>query len=105
MLVSHARSVGAAGNRERLKARQCLVGFQARKQFSDGAGLPRQNRLRRNLGQWLQNKPTFLETRMRKRELRPLALLISEGNEIKIQRTRLVHDHLGLPAELHLKCL
>jgi len=34
-----------------------------------------------------------------------LALLIPEGNEIKIQWTRLVHDHLGLPTELHLKCL
>ena len=51
----------------------------------------------------IQARP--LETRMRKRELRPLALLIPEGNEIKIHRTRLVHDHLGLAAELHLKCL
>ena len=61
----------ACRNRERLKARHRLVSLQARKQFGDGAGLPGQDRLGRNLGQWLQNKPAFLKTRMRKCELRP----------------------------------
>ena len=46
-----------------------------------------------------------MKTRMRKREMRPLALFIPEGNQIKVQRARLIYHHLGLSAKLNLKCL
>src|SRR5215207_1062710 len=61
--------------------------------------------MRCDASKWLRNELPHMRKGTRHGQQRPGTQLRSKRDEVKVERTRLIEDHLRPAAEFHLQCL
>ena len=90
---------------ESLKADKNFRCVQFREELDDRLGLAGQNGVWGDFTEWLKHEAALVPAGMWERELRGFAGFIAKGNNIQVQRARLVEYFLGLSPKLHFQCL